>query len=71
MGCMVAVERTKAELAACDQRLAELRQQLSLATDREFDDLRCEIARVGLDRDWLDMKVVNEEWRKIDGTKIY
>lgn len=59
MGAVVVVDRTKAELAARDQRLADLRQQLSLADGIEFDELRGEIARVGLEREWLEMKLAN------------
>lgn len=62
---MVVESRTKADLDACDQRLAELRQQLSLARGDEFDRLRSEIARLNVERDWLDVKVRNEEWRDL------
>lgn len=54
---MVVESRTKADLDACDQRLAELRQQLSLACGDEFDRLRCEIARLNVERDWLDLRL--------------
>lgn len=64
MGCVVVVERIKADLDACDQRLAELRQQLSLARGEEFDRLRCAIAEANARRDWLEVKLLNEEWRQ-------
>lgn len=61
---MVVVARIKADLDVCDQRLAELRQQLSLASGEEFDRLRCAIAEANARHDWLEMRVKNEEWRR-------